>query len=117
MAVKMREYTEIDISATPYANQYGYTDVHPYKIVQKISDITLEVKAVRCELSKDWKPNFIVGGFAGHCTNQQEQKWDFFETIGEPIRIRLHRDGSWRSSGGMRFKLTATPHRFHDYNF
>lgn len=58
-----------------YANHYGYSDVNPFEVVKVISDKTIEVREMDSEKDPSWVPNWHVGGFAGHCSNQQEQKW------------------------------------------
>jgi hypothetical protein len=104
-------------AATMYANLYMWSDVHPYEIVRVVSAKCMEVRSMTAELAADWKPSIAVGGFSGHCTNQNEQEWTFASDPDAPvIRIRLRKDGRWHSKYG-RHKVEATPERFHDYNF
>lgn len=101
-----------------FANQYGYSDVTPFEVVRMVSEKTYEVR--RMEYSKDpnWKPEFDVGGFAAHCTNQREQTWIIESNDKNPIiRIRLHKDGSLKDAHGNKFRLADAPRRFYDYNF
>lgn len=100
-----------------YANHFGYSDVTPYEVVKVISNKTLEVRKMKYELDSDWKPEFIIGGFAGHCVNQWQQKWNITsDESNKVIRIRLGKKG-WKSACGFRFELSETPKRFYDYNF
>jgi hypothetical protein len=80
----MREMTMTDLK---YANRYGYTDVEPYEIVRVISDLTVEVRAMRAERDESVKLNHIPGGFFAHCSNQRDQKW--FDTAGQKDSGRM----------------------------
>ena len=99
-----------------YANQIGYTDVTPWEVIRVVSEKTLEIRRMKAERDPSFKPEFIVGGFAGHCVNQHAQKWiitsDETETV---VRIRLGKKG-WKGAYG-RFVLEDEPRSFYDYNF
>jgi hypothetical protein len=100
-----------------YANHYGYSDVNPYEVVKVISDKTIEVREMDSEKDPSWVPNWHVGGFAGHCSNQQEQKWFIKSNAENPVvRIRLGKQG-WKDKNGRKFGLSEQPVRFYDYNF
>ena len=101
-----------------FANMYGYSDVSPYEIVRQISDKTLEVRGMNAVLQESFKPEWIPGGFAGHCVNQSEQKYDYSsDETRQVIRIRKNKRGEWKSAGGSKFYLADTPRKFYDYNF
>ena len=98
-----------------YANEYSYSDVEPYEIVRVISSKTLEIRPMNSErIQVDLK--FIVGGFAGHCINQDDQKWNITSNPNAPtIRIRLTKRGWTRHH--YKYHLSDTPIKFYDYNF
>lgn len=101
-----------------YANQHGYSDVTPYEVVRKVSEKTLEIRRMKAERDPTWKPEIVPGGFAGHCTNQESQRWIIESDADASItRIRLGKNGQWKSPHGGRFQLSDTPRRFYDYNF
>lgn len=101
-----------------YANHCGYSDVNPYEILRHVSEKTIDIRAMDAESVK-WDAKWVEGGFAGHCVNQQDQKWKI--TSNEQNRVRRIRWSAakqqWRTSDGMRFQLSGTPVKFHDYNF
>lgn len=100
-----------------YANHYGYSDVNPFEVVKVISDKTIEVREMDSEKDPSWVPNWHVGGFTGHCSNQQEQKWFIKSNAENPVvRIRLGKQG-WKDKHGRKFRLSEQPVRFYDYNF
>lgn len=102
-----------------YLNQYGYSDVAPYEIIKfSPSGKTAYIRAMLAEKDKSWKPNFIPGGFAGHCTNQDKQEWIITSDSKQPIiKARLHKNGTWHSSNGHHGMPSSKPVRFYDYNF
>ena len=100
-----------------YANHIGWTDVNPYEIVKVISDKTIEIRAMDATRDESWEPEFVSGGYAGHCVNQSNQKWDIISDDDIPvIRARLRKDGYYHSVHGKHL-LGENPRKFYDYNF
>ncbi len=103
---------------TRFANRLGYSDVEPFEVVRVVSEKCLEVRAMKAELDPAWKPEWVVGGFAGQCINQRNQKWVIESDVeGCVQRIRLQKNGDWKAPSGERFALSIIPIRFYDYNF
>lgn len=101
-----------------FFNHIGYSDTSPYEVIRRAGDKTYEVRAMKVEADESWKPEFVSGGYAGRCVNQNEQKWVYnVDTQGEVVRVRLHKDGAWRDAYGRRFLPSETPKRFYDFNF
>lgn len=103
--------------AQKYVNYHGYSDIEPFEIVKVISDKTIEIRPMKATLDPNWKPEFITGGFSGHCVNIYDQKW-IIESIEDApsFRIRRKKNGKgWTKNG--RYKLADQPHKFYDYNF
>jgi len=101
-----------------YANHIGWSDVNPYEVVRVISDKTLEIREMNAERDESWKPEIVVGGFAGHCVNQNEQRWIITsDDSREVVRIRLSAKKGWQDKHGRRFSLSEKPVKFYDYNF
>lgn len=103
-----------------YANAHGYTDITPYEVVRRISDKTIEVRAMDCERTpgsiKAMKDSFVPGGFLGHFDNDL-QEWTITSNEDNPtVRARRHKDGYYHC-GGKRFLLSDKPRKFYDYNF
>ena len=70
------------------------------------------------KLSPDFKPKIILGGFAGHCTNQNEQTYQYTPRPDLPrYQARLTKNG-WvcRKLTSKRLRLGVRG-KFHDYNF
>jgi|TARA_R110000824_G_scaffold18640_4_gene73465 hypothetical protein len=111
-------YRVVDVTYT-HANNHGYSDVHPYEITRVVSSKTIEIRSMDAERSEGWKPNFVAGGFAGHCTNNDNQSnaWKIQSNpAGHVMRARLQKDGSWKSAYG-RHVLSSSATKHHDYNF
>ena len=100
-----------------YANHYGYSDVYPFEVVKVVSDKTVEIREMDAERDDSVRLEWAVGGFAGHCTNQRDQKWNIKSNCENPVvRIRLGKQG-WKDKHGRKFGLSEQPVRFHDFNF
>jgi len=102
-----------------YANHIGYSDVNPFEIVRRVSDRTIEIRAMNAERANPKEDmGFIPGGFVGHFADQHKQQWTITSNTEAPVtRIRLQKDGQWRCKHGQRFVLGVKPVKFYDYNF
>lgn len=110
-------YSRCADHAPRYANHIGYSDVDPYEIVRVVSPKTLDIREMDAERDESVKLEWAVGGFAGHCINQREQKWNITSnTENRVVRIRLGKQG-WKDAHGRRYNLSDTPVKFYDYNF
>ena len=102
-----------------YANNHMYTDVAPYEVIRKISDITVEVRAMDYTQVK-FPKDAHNGGFACYyADNRSGQDYEYSSNDeNQIIRIRWskarHR---WQDSDGRRFVMSDEPYRFYDYNF
>ncbi len=98
-----------------FANFIGYSDVEPYEIVRVISDKTIEIRAMDAERAFD--PEFVIGGFSAHCTNNDRQDWDITSNPNhDVIRARRQKNGSWKSHLGQH-NLSDSPRKKYDFNF
>ena len=86
------------------------------------------------ELAEGWKPEFIAGGFAGHCTNQSEQGYAYTRNPKGQVTVYTLRSKTfkaysnrpatkrfyWVEKGGAvngHNNLSEGRNKFHDYNF
>ena len=93
-----------------------YTDRHAGTIV-KVTKSTITIRRDKATRSPDFKPEWIVGGFAAHCTNQDEQEWTY-EPDENGALTTLHWSKKYNRYG-QPGDLTASNgrHEFYDYNF
>ncbi len=100
-----------------FANLIGYSDIVPFEVVRVISAKTIEIREMDAKLVEGWKPEIVIGGFVGHCTNNNTQEYTYSTREGSPIvRARLQKNGKWKSIHGEH-RLADKPKRFYDYNF
>jgi len=100
-----------------YANHIGYSDINPCEIVRRISDKTIEIRAMSAKQDPEWKPDFVAGGFCGTVVNQNRQRWIISSNPDARVfRIRLGKKG-WKDSSGARYSLSDKPVKFYDFNF
>ena len=93
-----------------YVSRVLYSDVQILgKIIAVKGKATIIVQ--RMEATKQTeKLDFQIGGFAGHCSNQHAQKWEFKEIEGiEEMRLGKSFN-KWHS-------IDNFPRHFYDYNF
>ena len=99
-----------------YCNLIMYSDVEPYEVVKVISDKTVEIRPM-IATQVEFPQTFIKGGFAGHCVDNHNQKWEFKSNESAPvIRVRKTKRNGWRH-GSMKFQMSDHPCKFYDYNF
>ena len=110
----------MELKELNFANHIGYSDINPYEVVRRITDKTIEVRAMDAVLDPSCKKalqdSFVPGGFLGRFDND-EQRWIITSNPENPVdRIRLHKDGKWYGGRG-KFVLAAEPYKKYDYNF
>jgi hypothetical protein len=106
-----------------------WSDVDAYTIIKQ-TPTSMTLREDKAVLSPDFKPQFIAGGFAGHCINQREQTYSYEPNPeGSVIKITLRRwkdeNGEerrrWKRTGVGTFEMGgsvfAGRRKFHDYNF
>lgn len=100
------------------ATRILYTDREPFEVVEIRTPNKIMVRAMNAELSPDWKPDIVPGGFSGVCLNQLEQvgQWKLTPDPTAPlIALRRHKDGRWYE-GTLRYSI-GVARKFYDYNF
>jgi hypothetical protein len=104
-----------------YVTETMYSDCHAWVVVGRTAK-TITVSPVLVKRNPDWKPEFIAGGFAGHCVNQQDQTWLFDQidtAVTKTLRVvKTRRGGSdmmWRYKGTTFIANGAV--EIYDYNF
>jgi hypothetical protein len=102
----------------PFANHLGYTDVHPFEVIKHNTALKLTIRAMDAELD-NWKPETVVGGFAGHTVNNQTQKYTYSSNEENAVKeIRYSRtERIWKDKYGSRYNLSRRPYKHYDYNF
>ena len=100
-----------------YANHIGYSDINPFEIVRRVSEITIEIREMKCERDPSVKLEFIPGGFSAICINDRDQEWFITSDETAPVtRIRLGKNG-WKDKYGRRYALANEPVKYYDHNF
>lgn len=122
----IRAYDEFttNISGLPegeYLTQTLYSDQSAWKVIGR-TETTLTLQEVLVERDPSWKPEFVPGGFAAHCTNQDDQKWIYAGMGANTTKVRLVKsryygsDKLWRSAQAGEFIANGACRKY-DYNF
>lgn len=93
-----------------------WSDRHAATVI-KVTPCTVTVQYDKATLSPDFKPEWIPGGFAGHCVNQDEQTYTYERNPNGRIE-KYHwsnKYGSYGTPGNL--SLSKGRHEFYDYNF
>lgn len=98
------------------ATLHLWTDAYACTII-KVTRCSVTVRRDKATLDPDFKPEWIIGGFAGHCTNQDEQTYTYEpDPNGTEYTIRWSKKYNSYGRPGD-YRLTAGRHEFYDYNF
>jgi len=95
---------------------HGYSDSHAYTVIAKTAK-TITIQRDDATLD-NWKPEVILGGFVGHCTNQSSQKYIYTQNKDNPPeKLHADRQGYFHSNNDKNHKVTLGRNEFYDYNF
>ena len=104
--------------------ELGWSDRHPYEIIEVITPKKIMLRSMSAERDPDWKPDIIAGGFSGHCVNNGEQRWVVKSNPEGQTRCATKRkNGKWiwvglpavgSCAAGLRLGKAVY---FYDYNF
>lgn len=91
-----------------------WSDAHAGTVIKRTKKMIV-VRRDKATLSPDFKPDFEIGGFCAHCTNQNDQTYTYEpDENGTEYRIFAGRDGIFRYEGKP---IRIGRHEFYDYNF
>lgn len=118
---KIKEYDSTHL--TPANAKVGdgatinlWSDRHACTII-KVTKTTVTVQRDTAILNPDFKPEFIPGGFVGHCINQSEQSYTYERDEQGTIET-IHWSEKHQRYGRPGFTtLSKGRHEFYDYNF
>lgn len=106
-------YHEMEVG--DHAHVTLWSDIEPVTIIKKTAT-TLTVRYDEATLDPDWKPEFVLGGFCAHCTNNDEQRWFFRENPnGRTETFRWSKSMNCYQHNGC--KLRPGWRKHYDYNF
>ena len=94
-----------------------YSDAYAGTVV-KVTKSTVTVQKDKATLDPNWKPEMVAGGFAGHCTNQNEQTYTYERNEnGETVTFRWSDKYEGYRNNKMGYVLTKGRREFYDYNY
>lgn len=93
-----------------------YSDRYAGTII-KVTKKSVTVRRDKATLDPNFKPEFIPGGFAGHCTNQEEQSYTYEADPNGEVYTIFWSDKYNRYGRPGDLSLSRGRHEFYDYNF
>lgn len=92
-----------------------WTDIKPCTVIKRTKS-TITIRYDTAVLDPTWKPEFDIGGFCAHCSNNDEQRWNISEDVNGVVEVfRKHKNGMWYNLSDCR--LYPEWYCFYDYNF
>ena len=92
-----------------------WSDSHAYTVIKRTPS-TITVQRDRAILDPNFKPQWILGGFVGHCVNQEDQTYTYERNEnGEVLTLRFS-----KKHGRFMYLDRAVSigrREFYDYNF
>lgn len=120
MNIKITNLDEYGIdlaSIAGFLNEYCYTDCNSWLLYNVSGD-----KAMAVSVERDFKPEFVPGGFSAICVNNEKQHLAPIKITGTPVEL-IKRKGEWgrwvvKNMGGLYppesyEKLVALGHTLH----
>ena len=88
-------------------------DIRPFEVVDVVSDVTLMLREMACDLKPGWRPRYIMG----RCMNEDEQDWIIAPDLrAVPFRIRWSpKLRQWRDTHKNVYRFTDQPLRWHSF--
>ncbi len=109
-----KQFTNEDVVGK-YVSQHLWSDVNIVgKIVGTFGKTGILIQPMKATQG-EWEQVWHVGGFAGHCSNQHAQVWNYELLDEEPIRMRLC--ARFFVGSGNRHGIHEAPYKYYDYNF
>jgi len=95
-----------------------YSDVDPCTVIKK-TPTTITVRYDKAELKDTWKPEFVLGGFIAHCTNnnQQQDAWNIEEDPDGTVEVFRFRKSRNLYMNRYDERLYPEWAKKYDYNF
>lgn len=100
----------------------GHTNKMAGTII-RVTEKRMDVQRDKAIINPNWKPLVQLGGFVGHCINQDEQKYTYErDTQGEVFHCSLRTTDAgksyWKLCGSKRSMVkVGVREEFYDYNF
>ena len=92
-----------------------WSDRHAYDVIAK-TPCTLTLRRCKATLKPTYKPEFIPGGFAAHCVNNNEQDYDY-ENDPDGVIKKAYWSKKNHRYYVDKLPVTAGRHEHYDYNF
>lgn len=95
-----------------------WSDSYACTVIKKTKK-TITIQRDKATLSPDFKPEWIAGGFAAHCTNAEDQSYTYERNPNGEIYVChwSEKEGRYRSGSDGSIKIGVGRHEYYDYNF
>lgn len=115
---ELRKELNREIAVGDGVTMYFYSDAHACTVIAKTAK-TITIQRDKATLDPNFKPEWIPGGFAAHCTNQEAQSYTYERNPDAP-KTRCYwseKMGCYTTGGDQSIRIGRGRHEFYDYNF
>lgn len=95
-----------------------YSDRHACTVIAR-TKCSLTIQRDKAILDPNFKPEWVAGGFAGHCTNAEEQSYTYErDPNGEIYKCNWsEKNGRFQYGSDGSIRIRRGRHEYYDYNF
>ena len=95
-----------------------WSDAYACTVIKK-TKTTITIQRDNAIPSPKFKPEFELGGFSAHCTNNDEQSYIYERNLnGETFVCHWsEKEGRYRYGSDGSMKISVGRHEYYDYNF
>jgi hypothetical protein len=112
-----KNLTPANIQVGDGVTMHMYSDAHAGTVIKK-TKTSVTIQRDNATMDPNFKPEFVVGGFAGHCTNQEKQVYTYEQDPnGQTMTFRWSKKYNRFQDGKTGISLTKGRREFYDYNF
>ena len=116
VSAKFAEYFKENVQVGDGVTVHYFTDAHAGTVIKKTAK-TITIRRDKATLKDSFKPEFIVGGFCAHCTNQDEQEYDYEPDENGQIFIAYWSEKKHGYYAEGCLHVTPNRQEYYDYNF
>lgn len=111
-----RHLTPVNVKVGDGVTVNYWSDRHAGTVV-KVTKSTVTIRRDKAIKDPNFKPDFIIGGFAAHCTNQDERTYTYEpDENGQLTTIHWSKKYNRYGTPGN-LSVSKGRHEFYDYNF
>ena len=113
-----RKETNRELEVGDGCTYYLWSDSYACTVIKKTAK-TITIQRDKATLDPSFKPEWVAGGFAAHCTNAEDQSYTYERNPNGEIYVChwSEKEGRYRTGSDGSIKIGVGRHEYYDYNF